>query len=236
MQTHTRHASIGRMKVAGLFAGIGGFELGLAESGHHAELLCDILPTSQAVLKDRFPRAEIVSDIVHLSALAADIVSFGGQVDKIVGDGILALFGAPIAHEDDAERGVRAVLKMQETVRSFDQVLGVPIRMRIGVNTGEALVGALRADGEYTATGDAVNTASRLQVAAEPGGVLVGASIGQRLSESLEMEGLHAQRAHFYRERFEAGDTLLIVRMPPDEQQMVIDLLKESRAAEAEHF
>ncbi len=61
------------MKVAGLFAGIGGFELGLAESGHHAELLCDILPTSQAVLKDRFPHAELVSDIVDLNALAADI-------------------------------------------------------------------------------------------------------------------------------------------------------------------
>lgn len=61
------------MKVAGLFAGIGGFELGLAEAGHRAELLCDILPTSQAVLKDRFPGVELVSDIVELNALAADI-------------------------------------------------------------------------------------------------------------------------------------------------------------------
>ena len=61
------------MKVAGLFAGIGGFELGLAESGHEAELLCDILPTSQAVLKHRFPDSELVSDIVDMSGLSSDI-------------------------------------------------------------------------------------------------------------------------------------------------------------------
>src|SRR5690606_14607865 len=89
-------------------------------------------------------------------ALAADIVSFGGEVDKIMGDGIVALFGAPVAHEDDAERAVRAALKMQDTIRVFDSAIGPPIRMRIGVNTGEALVGSLRADGGYTATGDAV--------------------------------------------------------------------------------
>jgi len=61
------------MKVAGLFAGIGGFELGLAEAGHHAELLCDILATSQAVLRHRFPNAELVGDIVALNALATDV-------------------------------------------------------------------------------------------------------------------------------------------------------------------
>src|SRR5690606_33366814 len=86
---------------------------------------------------------ERVKNIVDevFEALAADIVSYGGQVDKIIGDGIVALFGAPIAHEDDAERAVRAALKMQQTVRSFDAALATPIRMRIGVNTGEALVG-----------------------------------------------------------------------------------------------
>jgi DNA (cytosine-5)-methyltransferase 1 len=61
------------MKVAGLFAGIGGFELGLAESGHSAELLCDILPTSQAVLRHRFPNAELVGDVVSMNSLSNDI-------------------------------------------------------------------------------------------------------------------------------------------------------------------
>ena len=55
------------MHVAGLFAGIAGFELGLAEAGHRAELLCDILPTAQAVLRTRFPEADLVSDVVALS-------------------------------------------------------------------------------------------------------------------------------------------------------------------------
>jgi class 3 adenylate cyclase/tetratricopeptide (TPR) repeat protein len=108
--------------------------------------------------------------------LVADIDAFGGRVDKIIGDAIVALFGAPIAHEDDAERAVRAALRMQETLVAHTADLGVDIRMRVGVNTGEVLVGALRAGGDYTAMGDVVNTANRLQAAAAPGDVLVGAA------------------------------------------------------------
>ncbi len=106
--------------------------------------------------------------------LVADIDAFGGRVDKIIGDAIVALFGAPLAHEDDAERAVRAALRMQQTLDAAAVDLGVAVRMRIGVNTGEVLVGALRAGGDYTAMGDVVNTANRLQTAAEPGAVLVG--------------------------------------------------------------
>ena len=106
--------------------------------------------------------------------LVAEIETFGGKVDKIVGDAIVALFGAPVAHEDDAERAVRAALRMQETLARHAAEVGVDVRMRIGVNTGEVLVGALRAGGDYTAMGDVVNTASRLQTAAQPGEVLVG--------------------------------------------------------------
>src|SRR5437660_6229648 len=105
--------------------------------------------------------------------LAADITAFGGRVDKIVGDAIVALFGAPVAHEDDAERAVRAALQMQASVVALSGELE-SVRMRIGVNTGEVLVGALRAGGDYTAMGDVVNVASRLQTAAPPGGILVG--------------------------------------------------------------
>lgn len=104
--------------------------------------------------------------------LVADIAAFGGRVDKLLGDGLLALFGAPVAHEDDPERAVRAALRMQETLAAHAPEL----RMRVGVNTGEVLVGALRAGGDYTAMGDVVNTASRLQTQARPGAVLVGAT------------------------------------------------------------
>jgi class 3 adenylate cyclase/tetratricopeptide (TPR) repeat protein len=106
--------------------------------------------------------------------LVADVTAFGGQVDKIVGDAIVALFGAPLAHEDDAERAVRAALQMQRTLAGLRQELRVGAEVRVGVNTGEVLVGPLRAGGEYTAMGDVVNTASRLQAAARPGQVIVG--------------------------------------------------------------
>ena len=106
--------------------------------------------------------------------LAADIVAFGGRVDKVMGDAIVALFGAPVAHEDDPERAVRAALQMQATLAEMASERGIDVKMRIGVNTGEVLVGRLQAGDDYPAMGDVVNTASRLQTAAAPGEVLVG--------------------------------------------------------------
>lgn len=122
--------------------------------------------------------------------LVTDIEAHGGRVDKIVGDAIVALFGAPVAHEDDAERAVRAALAMQRTLRSCGEDLAVTVRMRIGVNTGEVLVGALRAGGDYTAMGDVVNTASRLQAAAAPDEVLVGPATYAATRRALEYEAL----------------------------------------------
>lgn len=122
--------------------------------------------------------------------LVADIDAFGGRVDKIIGDAIVALFGAPTAHEDDAERAVRAALRMQETLAASDDDLGADIRMRVGVNTGEVLVGALRAGGDYTAMGDVVNTANRLQAAAAPGEVLVGPATHAATRRTVRYEAL----------------------------------------------
>ncbi len=109
------------------------------------------------------------------AALCDDVTAYGGQVDKIVGDALLALFGAPVAHEDDAERAVRCALRMQRTLRGLREERNLTVELRVGVNTGEVLVGSLRAGGDYTAMGDVVNTASRLQTVAEPGQVVVGA-------------------------------------------------------------
>src|SRR5437870_6361879 len=106
--------------------------------------------------------------------LAADVTSYGGRVDNIVGDAMVALFGAPLAHEDDAERAVRAALQMVDSVAGLASGLGADLRLRVGVNTGVVLVGAVRGGGDYTAMGDVVNVASRLQGMAEPGRVVVG--------------------------------------------------------------
>ncbi|MEO5842557.1 MAG: adenylate/guanylate cyclase domain-containing protein [Acidimicrobiales bacterium] len=146
--------------------------------------------TSLAEGRDPEQVKNLVDDCME--RLAADIVSFGGQVDKVIGDAIVALFGAPVAHEDDAERAVRAALKMQASVHDLDSEMGVSIRMRIGLNTGEVLVGSIRADRDYTAMGDAVNTAARLQTAAEPGEVLVGRSTYDATSAVIRYESAGA--------------------------------------------
>ena len=99
---------------------------------------------------------------------------FGGTVDKYIGDNVMALFGAPVAHEDDAERAVRAALAMQEAMDEINTWTAVDIAfaLRVGINTGEVLAGAV--GGDYTVTGDTVNVASRLQSTGRPGAVTVG--------------------------------------------------------------
>ncbi len=122
--------------------------------------------------------------------LVTDFSTFGGRLDKIVGDEIVALFGTPVAHEDDAERAVRAALRMHETLALVAEEIGVPVQMRVGVNTGEVLVGAMRAGGDSTVMGDVVNTAQRLQTIAEPGEVIVGSSTQAATRECVEYEAL----------------------------------------------
>ena len=124
--------------------------------------------------------------------LVDDITAFGGRVDKILGDGILALFGAPVAHEDDAERAVRAGAahagRRSPTSSARPACPAAPASsMRVGINTGEVLVGTL-AGTEYTAMGDVVNTASRLQSAAPPGGILVGQTTYALTSQAIHFE------------------------------------------------
>src|SRR5438105_2883992 len=126
-------------------------------------------------------------------ALVADIVAFGGHLDKIVGDEIVAMFGAPVAHEDDAERAVRAALRMHGTLAALAPDLGIRVQMRIGVNTGEVLVGAMRAGGEATVMGDVVNTASRLEKLADPGDVIVGPATYAATRASIRYDALGPQ-------------------------------------------
>ena len=115
--------------------------------------------------------------------LRAEIERYGGTVEKFVGDAVMAVWGAPAAQEDDAERAVRAALDLVSGVPVLGQEVGAPhLRARAGVLTGEAAV-SLGAEGQGMVAGDLVNTASRLQSAAEPGVVLVGEAT-KRASEA----------------------------------------------------
>src|ERR671925_1981872 len=104
--------------------------------------------------------------------LRSELERHGGTVEKFIGDAVVALFGAPVAHEDDPERAVRAAIAIRDWVQEAPE----PLDLRIAVNTGEALValGARPEEGEGMASGDVVNTAARLQAAAPEGGILVG--------------------------------------------------------------
>src|SRR5947207_2010762 len=105
------------------------------------------------------------------------VESHGGSVEKFIGDAVMAVFGVPVAHEDDALRACRAAVEMRD---AFPE-LG--INGRIGVNTGEVVTGT----GERLATGDAVNVAARLEQAAPPGEVLVGAETLRLVRAAVEV-------------------------------------------------
>ena len=120
-------------------------------------------------------RVGVVTDRV-LASLTEVVAEFGGHVDKLTGDGLMAVFGAPVAHEDDAERAVRAAARMQQAVRRVveeESGGGRRLGLRVGLNTGEVLAG-VQAHLSYTVIGDTVNTASRLSDAAGIGAVFAG--------------------------------------------------------------
>src|SRR5918997_4418881 len=101
----------------------------------------------------------------------------GGTIEKFVGDAVMAAFGIPTVHEDDALRAVRAAVEMRDELATLNDELerayGVRIGVRTGVNTGEVIVGD-PAQGQAFATGDAVNVAQRLEASAEAGEILIG--------------------------------------------------------------
>src|SRR5919197_867075 len=129
----------------------------------------------------------------YFSEMRAIVERHEGQVEKFVGDALMAVFGVPRAHEDDVRRALRAALEMRRALpalnEAFESDLGVRIAIRTGVNTGEVLSGT-SVDGESFVTGDAVNLASRLEEAAEAGEILIGDATYRAARELVEAEPL----------------------------------------------
>src|SRR5438093_3489082 len=112
----------------------------------------------------------------YYARVRAELERFGGTVEKFIGDAVMALFGAPVAHEDDPERAVRAALAVRDAIGELNASRNAPaLQIRVGVTTGEALVtrDARPSEGEGMAAGDVVNTAARLQAGAPVDGILV---------------------------------------------------------------
>src|SRR5215510_6090688 len=114
--------------------------------------------------------------------------AFEGTINQYTGDGVMALFGAPIAHEDGPRRAVHAALGIQRAIRDLAQALqaerGLSLQMRIGINTGLVVVGKIGDDlrMDYTAMGDTTNLAARLQQMAQPGSVVMSAATHQHVA------------------------------------------------------
>jgi class 3 adenylate cyclase/tetratricopeptide (TPR) repeat protein len=124
--------------------------------------------------------------------LSAEAARYDGLIEKFAGDAMLVLFGVPQIHEDDPERAVRAALEMQAAMGELAarSTMEMPLRLRIGIESGEILVDQARAaaDRDRMVTGDAVNTAARLQAAAEAGSVVVGARTHAATAAVVEYE------------------------------------------------
>lgn len=160
-------------------------------------------------------RVGAVTDRV-LAALAGAVKTFGGHVDKLTGDGIMAVFGAPVAHEDDAERAVRAALSMQRAVRRVlddERGGGAPLGLRIGLNTGTVVAG-VQAGIEYTVIGDTVNTAARLADAAAIGAVYAGDRTASSTRRLASWRALRPLRLKGKREPVEAFELLGLLDAP----------------------
>ena len=133
-------------------------------------VFCDV--TGSTALGERLdPEALRRTMGRYFEAIRTIVERHGGLVEKFIGDAVMAVFGIPAAHEDDALRAVRAVAEIQQRLAALGEELAVSLSFRTGVNTGEVVAG----EGETLVTGDAVNVAARLEQAATPGEILIGA-------------------------------------------------------------
>ncbi len=180
----------------------------------------------------------------YFAAVREVIELYGGTLEKFIGDAVMAVFGAPVARDDDAERAVRAALSLTHAVESLGGRLGLDesLRVRVGVNTGEVLHDRDATDTALV-TGDTVNVAARLQAAAPPGGVLVGPETSLAVVDAIELgaeepvelkgkaEPVHVRRALAVRAERSREHAMGALRAPLVGRDDVLERLR--RAVEA---
>ena len=153
-------------------------------------LFCDVVDsTTLGATRD----PEVVRRVMtrYHDTMKVLVESHGGMVEKFIGDAVMAVFGLPAAHEDDASRAVRAAAAMREALAPLNESLetehGVTIALRMGLTTGEVITGDAVSGGMF-ATGDAVNTAARLQTAAQPGEIILDDATARLAGEVARLE------------------------------------------------
>ena len=175
-------------------------------------LFCDVMGSTQ--LGEHLD-PETVRRVMgrYFDEMKAVLESHGGTVEKFIGDAIMAVFGVPVVHEDDALRAIRAAQGMRERLGELNKELerdhGISIIARTGVNTGEVVAGT---SAQTLATGDAVNVAARLEQAAPPGEILFGTDTHRLVRDAVDAEPVDplqvkgkAEPIHAYRLRSVEG-------------------------------
>jgi predicted ATPase/class 3 adenylate cyclase len=150
----------------------------------------------------------------YFDEMQAVVKRHGGTVEKFIGDAVMAVFGVPVLHEDDALRAVRAAAEMQERLEALNEKLerdwGIRIQVRTGVNTGEVVAGDAGGGGQRFATGDAVNVAKRFEEAAPAGEILLGEPTYRLVRDAVEIEPVDALELKGKEERVPAYRLLAV--------------------------
>src|SRR5438067_1077677 len=159
--------------------------------------------------------------------VSRELSSLRGRAEKFVGDAVMAVFGLPHAHDDDALRAVRAGLIIRDRTERLGEVLGlpVPLRVRVGINSGAVAVGPGTGD-QPLVVGAGVNLAARLQQAAEPGEVLAGATTVQLTRRSVRFDESRRVSARGFEEELEAFPVL---ELAPRSARRTIPIVGRSR-------
>jgi class 3 adenylate cyclase/tetratricopeptide (TPR) repeat protein len=210
-------------------------------------LFADVVGSTELTRQMEAETTHLVFDRC-LRTMSQVINEFGGTVARLMGDGLLAFFGAPTAHEDDPERAALAAHQIHRAIQRYGTELNMPLKVRIGLNTGRVVMGDVGGEelSEYTAMGPPINLAARLQSSAEPGTTLIGETTYRLVNHLCETEAIDplqlkgfdkpvpAYRLLKVRERTESGrgipgiDSPLINREA--ERQTLDTLLAELQA------